>query len=659
LSLAGSANDNNSVTIMSWSNSRGGSGAIDAASSWTTAGIALFEGENVITIAAKDAAGNEGQDRLTVNYTVPIAPPPIGEGLLSGLKAAWLMEEGSGTTVQDASGNGYDGAFGHNGTSPNPDWILDPTYQEVVNITGADWLQNKGNYIDLGSLDLAGNAMTIGIRFKADNLVPWDGRLITKQTGRQEYEHYWMLSRYSDGKLRFRLKTNGKVTTLISSKSNLYKAGDWVFAVATYDGSTMRLYCNGAEVGSVAKTGAIDTDPNCNAYIGAAKDGGMLSATFDGKVDTAFAFERALSSTEIQQLHQEGTGLLAATHDTAPDTTAPSLSILEPIVASGGTFETNLSTITLSGTAHDDVGVVSVKWESSAGKSGIAQGSASWSIPTVDLVEGKNIITLSALDAAGNIGVATLGVTYTVPIAEPPISEGLLSGLKAAWLMEEGSGTTVHDASGNGYDGSFGRNGTSPNPDWILDPTHQEVVNITGADWLQNIGNYIDLGSLDLAGNAMTIGIRFKADNLVPWDGRLIAKQTGRQEYEHYWMLSRYSDGKLRFRLRTNGKVTTLISSKSNLYKAGDWVFAAATYDGSTMRLYCNGAEVGSVAKTGAIDTDPNCKAYIGAAKDGGMLSATFDGKVDTAFAFERALSASEIQQLHQGGFQIMVAPTN
>jgi hypothetical protein len=516
----------------------------------------------------------------------------------------------------------------------------------------------------------------------------------------------------------------------------------------------MRLYCNGVEVGSVAKTGAIGTDPNCNAYIGAAKESGMLSATFDGKVDTAFAFERALSNTEIQQLYREGTSLLAGTQETTPDktapsvnilspssigtyetsentlslsgsanddnavtemswsnsrggnglidaasswttaaislfegeniititakdatgnagqdqltvnyvildTTEPSLTILEPAVASGGTFETNLSAIALSGTAHDDVGVVSIMWKSSAGTSGIAEGGASWRIPNVDLVEGKNTITLSALDAASNVGVATLDVTYTAPIAEPPISEGLLSGLKAAWLMEEGSGTTVHDASGNGYDGAFGRNGTSPNPDWILDPTHQEVVNITGADWYQNIGNYIDLGNLDLAGSAMTIGIRFKADNLVPWDGRLITKQTGRQEYEHYWMLSRYSDGKLRFRLRTNGKVTTLISSKSNLYKAGDWVFAVATYDGSTMRLYCNGVEVGSVAKTGAIDTDPNCNAYIGAAKESSMLSATFDGKVDTAFAFERALSNTEIQQLYQEGLQTMVASTN
>jgi YVTN family beta-propeller protein len=72
LTVSGTASDNIAVTQVSWVNSRGGSGNATGTTSWSAAGIALLSGDNVITVTARDAAGNTTSQALTVTYT----PPP-------------------------------------------------------------------------------------------------------------------------------------------------------------------------------------------------------------------------------------------------------------------------------------------------------------------------------------------------------------------------------------------------------------------------------------------------------------------------------------------------------------------------------------------------------------------------------------------------------
>jgi hypothetical protein len=79
LSIGGTATDTVAVTLVSWSNSRGGSGACSGTSTWSKSGIALSSGQNVITVTARDAAGNTATDTLTVTYTPPDTVPEIVE----------------------------------------------------------------------------------------------------------------------------------------------------------------------------------------------------------------------------------------------------------------------------------------------------------------------------------------------------------------------------------------------------------------------------------------------------------------------------------------------------------------------------------------------------------------------------------------------------
>lgn len=102
--------------------------------------------------------------------------------------------------------------------------------------------------------------------------------------------------------------------------------------------------------------------------------------------------------------------------DAAGDTTAPSVSISSP--TTGTTYATSASTINISGTATDAIGVSNVNWSLGAttGTCTITSGtSVSWSVSGLTLASGSNTFTVNALDAANNTGSDTLTITYTPP----------------------------------------------------------------------------------------------------------------------------------------------------------------------------------------------------------------------------------------------------
>ena len=91
-----------------------------------------------------------------------------------------------------------------------------------------------------------------------------------------------------------------------------------------------------------------------------------------------------------------------------PDTTPPSLAILSPAAS---TIATSASSIVVSGTASDNVGVAKVTWTSSTGASGTANGTTQWSTTPIPLYIGTTTIVIHASDAAGNTSWRSVVVT--------------------------------------------------------------------------------------------------------------------------------------------------------------------------------------------------------------------------------------------------------
>jgi hypothetical protein len=162
---------------------------------------------------------------------------------------------------------------------------------------------------------------------------------------------------------------------------------------------------------------------------------------------------------------------------------------------------------------------------------------------------------------------------------------------------------------------------------------------------MDGINDYILLPNFDVSGTAITITAWVRFSSLPgDVDQRFISKATDTSEQGHYWMLGQMGN-RLRFRLKAGGTTTTLIASSGNL-AVGTWYHTAAVYDGSTMRLYLNGAEVGSTSKSGAVNTSTSVPVNIGRSPDGSNF---FRGSMDAVRLYNRALTASEIAAVMQG----------
>ena len=125
-----------------------------------------------------------------------------------------------------------------------------------------------------------------------------DQQFLSKATGTSEQAHDWMLGLSSGHRLRFRLKTNG-VTTTLTAYSGQLALNTWYHATATYDGTRMRLYVNGVEVGSMSKSGAVAMNANVPLNLGRNPGG---SRYMNGALDDVRIYNRALTPTEIKAL---------------------------------------------------------------------------------------------------------------------------------------------------------------------------------------------------------------------------------------------------------------------------------------------------------------------------------------------------------------------
>ncbi|MBC2696402.1 MAG: fibronectin type III domain-containing protein [Desulfobacteraceae bacterium] len=92
ITISGDASDNVGVNEVTWANSTGGSGTATGTETWTVSDIVLAEGENIVTVTAADAVGNENSASLAVTYTPP--PTPVISDLTVASDATYVIVDG-------------------------------------------------------------------------------------------------------------------------------------------------------------------------------------------------------------------------------------------------------------------------------------------------------------------------------------------------------------------------------------------------------------------------------------------------------------------------------------------------------------------------------------------------------------------------------------
>jgi hypothetical protein len=337
----------------------------------------------------------------------------------SGLVAAYAFNEGTGTTVADISGRNNTGTLGSGVT-----WTAKGRFGSALVFDGSSYVTVP----DDDSLDLTTGMTLAAWVYPTTTLTDWSTVLLKEQPGELVYALY-AGSPDNRPSVYFNVSTRPGGQRDATGPTALPRRA-WSYLTSTYDGSTLRLYINGALVASRAVTKPITTSTD------ALRIGGntIWGEYFKGRIDEVRIYDRALSQSEIENdMHTAVDGTVDGTEvDTAagserpsPDTTCPSVAITTP--TSGPAFTTSTSPLTVGGTATDDRGVTQVVWANDRGGSGPASGTTSWSASGIELQPGANVVTITARDAANNACPVTLTVTYVGP-RDPALNDSQVPG---------------------------------------------------------------------------------------------------------------------------------------------------------------------------------------------------------------------------------------
>lgn len=370
--------------------------------------------------------------QITAQYVAsgrtPVTPPSPNDAYGQAVynddpTAFWRLDETSGTTANDSSGNqdtaqytggvtqGAAGALGSQGTAATFDG-------------------NSGNVNEVSS-QLSPSNYTEELWFKTTSTS--GGKLIgfgDAQNGMSgSYDkHVYMTN---DGRLIFGV-WNGQSDTVTSANS--YNNGQWHYMVASQGSGGMSLWVDGALVG----TNPVSSNQAYNGYwrIGGDNLNGWpnqpSSSYFAGSIDEVATYSYVLSPAQISAHYS------AAGHS-GPDIVPPATAITAP--ADGDTVSTG--SVPVSATATDNVGVTAVDLQVDG--STVATDTAAPYTFTWNATAGPHTLQTVAHDAAGNTGTSDpVSVTAATPDTTAPTT-AITSPADGATVY----GTTAVNANAN------------------------------------------------------------------------------------------------------------------------------------------------------------------------------------------------------------------
>jgi hypothetical protein len=227
--------------------------------------------------------------------------------------------------------------------------------------------------------------------------------------------------------------------------------------------------------------------------------------------------------------------------------------------------------------------------------------------------------------------VITIGIAIVLPLRAPAAT-----GLVGYWTFDEGSGTVAADSSGNGNAGTLvnGPAWTSGQINSALQfaRSSSQYVNVPDSSVLQIVGSW-------------TVSAWLKMSSAPPDYSMIVAKNGVGTNYSLQVNPSgdvcAYFDNGVAFG-------PSVCSTPLNL---NQWYLGTAVWDSSSrlLSIYVNGQIVASQnVTTMSPDARPGDSLTIGSDAPR-FQSGYFTGLIDDVRVYNRALSASEIQQLYAG----------
>ena len=273
---------------------------------------ALNAGTYYYRVTAEDAAGNvsgvSGQASATVTITAP-----------TGLVAAYGFDEGGGVTVADQSGNGNVGSLS------NTLWAAGGKFGSALSFNGSS---ARVTIADSPTLRLT-TGMTLEAWVRPSALHDWSTVVLKERSGFYAHALY---AATDTGRPSAHVYTSGDNELRGPAQLPL---GAWTHLAGTYNGSTLALDVNGAQVASRPAPGAIIYS------TGPVRIGGnaIWGEYFSGLIDEVRVYNRALSASEIQGDMERSV---------TPDTIAPTVTARTPADGAAGLHVGTPATVTFS-----------------------------------------------------------------------------------------------------------------------------------------------------------------------------------------------------------------------------------------------------------------------------------------------------------------------
>ncbi|AQT67157.1 Alpha-amylase/pullulanase [Anaerohalosphaera lusitana] len=575
-----------------------------------TISLDSYDGTSALggTVTLSSGTGGNGRDELVYTapdnafnevdyfyYTVQDSAGNFGTGVVTvyldldnTIKGYYPMDETTGTTAGDVSQFGNDGTL-VNGAS------FDTGSVTGQFATGLD-LDGTDDHVEISNLNLNSNTVTITAWVNpAATPSGWNGIVFNRAQDAAG------LNFGSAGELRYHWDgTNWGWNSGLTPT-----VGSWNFVALVVEPSQATIYLNnGGSTQSATNTNTHAVQSFAGTtYIGLDSNSGTRH--FNGAVDDVRIYNYSMSASEIEDVKDGGTACGPL-----------------PIDGATGVLSSELSWVESSAATSYDVyvGTSSTAVANATTASSEYQGSV-----TGTTFDGSSILSENT-QYFWRIDTVTGGGTLAGAVWD--FTTGAALDMVGFYKLDETSGSTAADSSGHGNDG------TVTGASWVTG-IDGNALSFDGVDDVVNLGTGPSLsGQTDFTVSAWVKTTATAA-------GVIVQQRNGGFNGEYVFNMG--SDGTLGFMIYGNSAYQFSFSSTATV-NDGEWHHVVAVRDGTDGYIY---VDAGTPATASGTVRDLASNIGVGIGADIRDNNRYFNGLMDDVRIYDKALSSSEITDLH------------
>lgn len=376
-------------------------------------------------------------------------------------------------------------------------------------------------------------------------------------------------------------------------------AGRWYHVAFTFDINAQRaaLYLDGALIGTTVMSGTIvyDTHP---VLLGADIDFGSATGFFNGRIDEAAIYNRALGAAEIAAIYNAGSA--------GKTIAAPYFNVASTLPEAVKLSPYSQTVTTSRGTAPITLSLVG-----GALPPGITLDAGSGLLSGTPTAAGNFTFALRATDAGSLVSDQTFTLRV-LPLVPPPA--GIVGWWRAQNDAQDAIGTN-HGTLTNGATFAAGKVGNAFSLDGVDDVITVPAINVGSKFsvefWLfpTRSTGYEHLVS-NSGGSANYGDLYFRDNHIEYWQGTVLR-----------------------------------CSSATSTIPLFAWSHIALTYEAGAARLFINGVQAGGSVIHSETFNNPLAFGYTNSASNN-----RFKGLLDEISLYNRALAESEIAAIYSAG---------